>query len=483
MAGSREKSDVDERIEEFVHVLHVMNHQGVEQKHRSKWRQKFWQIFPSVCASLLAIPFGIMLGWPSAAYPYLLEETSVIPISLSQSAMIAGFFMLGITTATPFSTKYHMGPKYGIWISMALFTLGWTLMWYSSNIFWLLGSRYTAGLGGGYGFGQVRAYIRDMCEPNLSAILLKQLNFYGFFGTIAAFTMNLFLDYRGFSLIALIISAVILFVTFFLPSTPKDFIKANRIDDALILLNYLRGKADHTEEIKDIHRKLSTKDEPFLIPILKDKKLRIKLIKFVLLVFLQQFSGAPTSFVYCQLIFDKSGCPFPEYCAVLYAIIFFTSNVYGVFYSPNFNKKRVLIYSSLSSTAMLVCQVLVLYFEVNQKWQYTSLFVMSLFVTFYSLGVGCISSTYISEWFPQKYHRGLSNLFTMEFFMCALVATKTFQVFMSSYPLYVGFFMFITADTLLLLFAMIFLKSNSGNRRNNLRANGSNFLNIQREKV
>lgn len=58
-----------------------------------------------------------MLGWPSIAYPYLLQETSMIPISLSQSAMIAGFFMLGITTATPLSSKYHMGPKYGIWIS------------------------------------------------------------------------------------------------------------------------------------------------------------------------------------------------------------------------------------------------------------------------------------------------------------------------------------------------------------------------------
>ncbi|XP_044758666.1 facilitated trehalose transporter Tret1-like isoform X2 [Coccinella septempunctata] len=411
MGGFGEDSKVDEKIDEFVHVLHAIN-EGVQVDNEPKWRHKFWQIFPSVCG-------------------------------------------------------------------MAFFILSWILMYHSSNVFWLLSSRYTAGLGGGYGFGQVKAYIKDMCEPKLSAVLIKQLNFYGFFGIIAAFTINIFLDFRGFSLMALIISAIILFITLFLPSSPKDFIRANRIDDALILLNYLRGKKDHTQEIKNIHQGLSQKEAEFLIPIMRDRILRNKLIKLVSMVFLQQFSGAPTSLVYCQIIFSESGCPTPEYCAVIYAIIFFTSNVYGAFYLSSLNKKCTLILSSLSSAAMLAIQILVLYFEVSDRWPYVSLFVMIFFITFYCLGVGTVPSTYISEWFPAKYQQGISNIFTMEFYMCALVATKTFQVFMSSNPLYVGFFLFITADLFLLIFVMIFLENDCDTRKKYLRSNGSNFLNAK----
>lgn len=356
------------------------------------------------------------------------------------------------------------------------------MMWYSSSILWLLGSRYSAGLGGGYGFGQVKSYIKDMCEPKLAATLIKQLNFYGFFGTITAFTLSIFLNFREFSLMALIISITILFITLFLPSSPKDFIKANKIEDALILLNYLRGRKDHTEEIKNIHQKLSQTDSNCLMPIIKDRDLRNNFIKLVLLVFLQQFSGAPTSFVYCQIIFTQSGCSFPEYCAILYSIIFFTANVYGTFYVPSLNKKYTLILSSLGSSAMLMLQILVLYFKINDKWPYTSLFVMLLFITFYCVGIGSIPSTYISEWFPTKYQQTVFNIFIMEFYMCALVATKTFQVFMSSFPFYVGFFIFITADLFLLLFVIISIKNRRDLDRSYLSSNRSNFWDAKEVK-
>lgn len=52
MTKFEENEDVDEKIEEFVHVLHIIN-QGVEDKKKPRWRQKFWQIFPSVCGKFI----------------------------------------------------------------------------------------------------------------------------------------------------------------------------------------------------------------------------------------------------------------------------------------------------------------------------------------------------------------------------------------------------------------------------------------------
>ncbi|CAH1967404.1 unnamed protein product [Acanthoscelides obtectus] len=102
-------------------------------------RGLLWQVVPCTCASLICIPFGLMLGWPSPTYPYLLNNvTSPILISMDQSAMIAGFLMLGNTIGTPLSATESLGPKYGVLVGLAAMTSGWFVMWQANNIYYLL---------------------------------------------------------------------------------------------------------------------------------------------------------------------------------------------------------------------------------------------------------------------------------------------------------------------------------------------------------
>ncbi|KAL3272343.1 hypothetical protein HHI36_013823 [Cryptolaemus montrouzieri] len=421
-----------------------------------------------------------MLGWPSPTYPYLLQSTSVIPISMNQSAMIAGFFMLGAILTTPLSCRYHLGPKYGIWIGMALMTIGWIIMWYSEDVIGLLCSRFTVGLGSGYGLGQVKGYISDLCEPQLAQFLNKQLNFYGLFGILVTFMAGPFLNFRKFPYVPVITCLIVLLVIMFLPCTPKDFVKRNKMDEAATLLDYLRGKRDHSNELKKIQNELIDKKINFF-SLLKIANLRRKFLKFILLVFLQQFSGGPTTIVYCQLIFTMSDCPYPEYCAILYAVTFFISNIYGTFYASKLNKKFVLIFSIVTTAFMLISQIAVLYFEINKKyWSFTSLIVMLLFITFYCVGVGNTAIAYVPEWFPEQYKVGMVNTFSISFYAFAIIATKVFQVLITAYPLYIGFCLFLFCDLVNLIFVIIFVKKKSSEFDNYKQTNSVYFWNSKR---
>ncbi|XP_028127811.2 uncharacterized protein LOC114324226 isoform X5 [Diabrotica virgifera virgifera] len=82
-------------------------------------RSRFIQIYYHVIIStvlLACLPFGLMLGWPSPTNPILINKDSPIPITMDQSAMIAGFLMIGNTVGTPFCRKTFLGTKFSILI-------------------------------------------------------------------------------------------------------------------------------------------------------------------------------------------------------------------------------------------------------------------------------------------------------------------------------------------------------------------------------
>lgn len=57
-----------------------------------------------------------MLGWPCTAYPIILypNDKPGFTITWDQSAMVAGFLMLGNVIGTPFSTTKMIPTKYGL---------------------------------------------------------------------------------------------------------------------------------------------------------------------------------------------------------------------------------------------------------------------------------------------------------------------------------------------------------------------------------
>ncbi|KAJ3645410.1 hypothetical protein Zmor_023071 [Zophobas morio] len=444
----------------------------MDTKPLSTFRGKVWQVVPSVCAMLMCLPFGIMSGWPSPNYPTLTkpveeDDTMTDPIALirftmEESAMVAGFLLIGHTAATPFSTIRCLRAKYGIVLGATLMTIGWIMMWQARDIYYLLGSRFLVGAGNGFGTGQLKYYIGEVCQDSLSVLLTKQINLYVFAGLILAFAFGLFVDFRQFSIISLVISILVLFVTIFLPVPPRELVKNNKIDEARKQISLLSPHLNADDQLSKIEKKLISEDTDLsYCDILKNSSLRKNLLLFAGTVFFQQLSGAPATLVYTQMIFASCGCPHPELCALVYIFAFFLANVYGIFCVPSHHKKRVLLFSCVGVSLLMLVQIVVLIENVNEKfWNFTSLVVLLLFIVVHTVGLGNVPFSLIPQLFPKEAEKVVGQFFVVLHSLLALAITKTFQVMFDQIGLLAPFCLFLAISSLSIVFVIIFVPNN-----------------------
>ncbi|XP_044272744.1 solute carrier family 2, facilitated glucose transporter member 8-like isoform X2 [Tribolium madens] len=434
----------------------------------SKFRRKVWQILPSI-STLMCLPFGIMLGWPSPTYPTLIQPGAPVWISMDQSAMIAGFLMIGNTVSTPFSSIQRIGAKYGIIIGASLITIGWIVMWQARDVFWLLGSRFLIGAGNGFGTGQVKLYINEICQDSLAQTMAKQINLYVFLGVFLAFSYGPFVDFRNFSIITSIISVLVLFLAIFLPSTPRELVKSGKMTEARKLIAFLSPDLSVSEEIVKIKERINAPDNSIsFCDLVKKESLRKNFAIFACLVFFQQFSGAPATVVYSQMIFEKAHCPRPEMCALVYSLMFLIANFYGIFCVPSHNKKYVLLFSSIGVSVLLVLNIIVLVEEANVHfWQFTSLVILLLYILVHVVGLGTVPFLLIPELFPKEVNKIMVQFLIMSNSMFALIITKIFQVLLTNFGLVTPLCLFLTVSTFSIIFVIIFVPSKSNNKSNN----------------
>ncbi|KAK4874918.1 hypothetical protein RN001_014278 [Aquatica leii] len=232
-----------------------------EMSGKKKIRSKLIQLFPASVGSLMCIPFGIMLGWPSPTYPKLLSASSPLPITIDQSAMIAGFLMIGNIVSTPVSTWSFFGTKYGIIFGLLGMFIGWIIMWYASDIYFLLSSRIIIGISYGYSVGQLKTYLKDLCSTDLSSFLIKTINFYVFFGVILAYILGYFLSFTNFSVAGMAVTVVILIACCFLPHSPKEYLRFGRIKEAETLIKCLQPDVNVEDEIQKLHVEMLIKEK------------------------------------------------------------------------------------------------------------------------------------------------------------------------------------------------------------------------------
>uniref|UniRef100_W4VRX9 Putative sugar transporter n=1 Tax=Phaedon cochleariae TaxID=80249 RepID=W4VRX9_PHACE len=373
-----------DKMETIEAVTYVFSIDGPTRKDKevaeNEKKMRVWQIVPSVCASMCVIPYGLMLGWPSPTYPMLLKPDSPIFISYDQSAIIAGFLMIGNFLGTPISTKTIVAPRYGILIGIAFMTSGWFVMWQARDFFWLLASRILVGFGNGYGTGQLKMYIAQICDDDLKALVLKHINLYVFFAVLAMFSIGPFLDFRQTSVVCLLTSILIFFVCLLLPSSPKELVRANQTARARRMIAHLKPDADVDNELGRLKGDSGAKEQGF-VEIFKRPALLKSFGVFAFLVFCQQCSGAPATIIYTQIMFERSHCPHAVYIAIVYAVLFFFSNVIGIFLVPKYNKRTVLLFSSCSVVLLVIAKICVILLKVNEKyWSYSSVAVMYLYI-------------------------------------------------------------------------------------------------------
>lgn len=319
--------------------------------------------------------------------------------------------------------------------------IGGCFMWLASDIFWLLGSRFCVGFGHGFSLGQLRSYINEIVEEeNLKIIIMKQISLHAPLGIALMVSFGSFLDFETNAIIMTIISATILFCMLFLPqiSDPKE-------------------KSVKHEKL--FFCKCSIKEFP-LLQIFRDKKLRNNFLILFTLVLCQQYSGVPATIIYCQIMFEKFHSPLPKFFAIAYTAMYFFLNILGVFVSTKYNKRSVLLLSSLGVSVVIIVEIVISFVDINKiYWTYTSIAVIYLYLIIHTLGLGNIPFTLISDFFPKQYRNSIIHFYVMFHSMLALTITKIFQVIITNFHISIAFCLFLCFSLTGFIFTYFVLSS------------------------
>lgn len=386
----------------------------------------------------------------------MISLDSPIPISMDQSAMIAGFLMLGNFFAAPFSSWSFLGARHGILVGLLFMFSGWIVMWYADSIYHLLVSRFLIGMGNSYASGQAGKYISRMCDTKVTGFQLKIVCLQVCVGVVVAYCLGNTLDFRLFSVAAATITLGIFVLCALLPHGPSPEVRWDEVKDPQLAMKMLNSAE---EALGTVRNRLGAKTRALsLTALLRDPILRRNFVLFVLLVFFQQFSGAPATIVYNQVIFEVSRVPFIVEYSVVYALMFLISNAIGMFYTSTLNMKYVLLFSGFSVTAALSALIAIFYCDLNRRlWHSVSLFAMLFYILFHSIGLACIPMAFVNSVFPKEAKKIVTQTYIMLNSALALIITKIFQVLLDRYSLYVPFCLFCCISVLSVIFVSIFI--------------------------
>lgn len=291
--------------------------------------------------------------------------------------------------------------------------IGSCLMWLAIDISWLMGSRFLVGLGHSFCLGQIRRYISSICEGNLKFIMIKQMNLHHYFGIVAMVSFGSFLDFENTAMVLTIISSTIFITLMFIPQATEVKRKTMKVRKSWYICYDLI-------------------DTPFF-QILRDGDLRKKFLIFLTLVICQQYSGIPATLVYGQIIFGKFHCIDPQLFSIAYVVIYFLVNVVGIFVSPNYKKRSVLLISAFCVSLVLAIELVISLSNINNLyWTYMSCTIIFLYMIVHTLGLGNIPFTLISDFFSNKYRNSMIIFFIMLHSLLALTITKIFQMIITS---------------------------------------------------
>ena len=285
-------------------------------KLKSIWKDNHvWPVFCStLVASILLLNFGITIGYASPAIPDLQtddKDTSINDTSIVFSALVPFGAMVSGPIAGIFLDAF--GRHVTLMISVIPFAIGWLLIILTRLVNGyaflpiLYAGRFFTGFGLGWANAGVPCYVAE-----LSPSALRGLFGGGFFSVfIGSGTLLIQLcgvipgaTYYWLPVVPLI--TLLLFVVFmpFTKETPRWLVKARRIEDARLVLSWLRGNNyDVDKELKEISEKFSKERNQIFFKKLRHRSTFVPLLFGCCLTSLPQLAGINAVIFYSQITF------------------------------------------------------------------------------------------------------------------------------------------------------------------------------------
>ncbi|CAG5075813.1 Similar to Tret1: Facilitated trehalose transporter Tret1 (Bombyx mori) [Cotesia congregata] len=165
---------------------------------------------------------GSHIGWTSPSLPYLKSEISHLPMSNDDSSWIASFFLLGSVPGNLLAAFIvdTIGRKLSLLLAGVPLTLGWLLIIFARNAYYLYASRFISGFGMGIVYVVCPMYIGEIADKKIRGALGTFIKLMVTFGELYSHAVGPFTKFHELTYACLLIPVVFFMTFIWMPESP-----------------------------------------------------------------------------------------------------------------------------------------------------------------------------------------------------------------------------------------------------------------------
>ncbi|KAF5279764.1 hypothetical protein FQA39_LY05454 [Lamprigera yunnana] len=429
----------------------------------------------SVCLGSLAA--GAVSGWTgNVAEDMKANSYKGLPIDDHSLSLIGSSATLGAALGCiPIGKLCDLfGRKKAMLLLTIPFVIGWLLILFPRSLLMIYTGRFLTGMAGGAFCVSAPIYISEIAEKQIRGALGGYFDLLLCTGIFLAYVIAVVVNIEIYTLCMASFPILFGIVFFFQPESPMHIVKKNKEDKAERVLLRLRGsKYDLKSEIQDMKKNLfdeSDQEPIFMESIMKTASKRAFFIVFTLMYF-RQMGGIQAVIFYTGTIFQTAGSTLDSTIGtIIIGGLQILASLISSFIVDRLGRRVLLLISiSVSTVSVLALAVFLSLKERNLVDEITltslgliPLISLSVFVSFFSLGLGPISWILSAELFPPEVKSlgtGLSASFNwvMSFFV-----TITFFYFQDMFGKDITFYLFASQSLLGTLFIYFHVPETKG---------------------
>ena len=345
----------------------------------------------------------------------------------------------------------------GLLMTSLFYILGWLLIIFVQNVWYLYVSRIILGIGVGMSYTTHPMYVSEVADVNIRGALSTLIAVNVFTGSLLACSVGPWSTY--FTLALVMLSVPVLFVITFawFPETPYYLVSKGRITEAAAAISFFKGvreKEELDQELELVRKNigLETQDElrfsfsDFLL-LMKVNNRRALLIVMGLILG-QQLSGNFSTMQYLEKMFSAAKIGINSHVATIIILaVGLVSGATATMTVEGAGRRPLLIYSSFGCAITLL--ILSIYLKMNNigtdfvaSVNLLPVVDVIIFQVAYQIGLGTMPNLLIGELFPTNVKGIAGAIVTVFDGLLGFVISKMYDVITRIFGYHVTYMIF-----------------------------------------
>ncbi|KAI5716321.1 hypothetical protein M8J76_004599 [Diaphorina citri] len=421
------------------------------------------------CASLPVFIAGSWLTWPSVALYKWETGEYVLPFEMDayQISWVVATMDLG-NILSPVPSGYIMdkfGRKNTLLVTSIIFLTSALLAIFAQASYWLFASRLLSGIGKGVGFTVVPMFIAEVTDKEIRGTLSTMFTGHLYAGILFSLCVGPYIHYQGLNIILAIIPIIFLATFTFIPETPYYHVMNNNPTGAKNSLQWYKGSGE-SDDLEGILDEIVTstnenmKNKSGYGELVSKKPYRRALIIVLVTSFLQRLSGVSTILSYASTTLpENKGLIGRTECMIIFSVLLVVTNFACSPLVDIVGRKPLNMLSAFLSSGVMLVLAACFFWDLPYWVSYTF---TSLFGITYSLGIGIIPTTLLSELFPTNVKSSAASIASIAFALASFMINKFYKIVQLNLGLHWMFVFYAVASAVNVVFTFLFVFETKG---------------------